>query len=269
MRVEPTETCKVGVQPTKMWGGFFERLVRSTKRCLKKILGSARLTYEELLMLLVETECILNSRPLTYAYSQEDDVEEPLTPSHLLSGRRLLSRIADQEDSGQEVGNEDRENLSKRARYMKLLLNHFWRPWQMEYLTELRQHHAVQWKTFNKGTIIKESDLVILKEDKVPRNSWKLGRVKDLHIGKDGQARGATVTLPREGKKSYQLQRPIQLLYLFEASSENGLKKMDLKLQDLKTEDQVDVQSHTEANCLKETSEKRRRIFKATEKSSC
>ena len=121
-------------------------------------------------MLLVETECVLNSRPLTYVYSQEDDVEEPLSPSHLLLGRRLLSRVADQEDLGQEVGNEDRENLSKRARYMNLLLNHFWRRWRMEYLTELRQHHAVQQKTLNKGTTIKEGDLIILKEDKVPRN---------------------------------------------------------------------------------------------------
>ena len=128
----------------------------------------------------------------------------------------------------------------------------------MEYLTELRQHHAVQRKTSNKGTITKEGDLLILKEVKVPRNSWKLGRVKDLHVGKDGQAHGVTVTLPREGKESYQLQRPIQLLYPFDVSSDNGLKKNDIKLQDLKTEDQVDVQSCKEANCLKETSEKSR-----------
>ena len=82
--------------------------------------------------------------------------------------------------------------------------------------------------------------------------------MKDLHVGKDDQARRATVTLPREGKKSYQLQRPIQLLYPFEVSSDNSLKKIDIKLQDLKTEEQVDVQSHTEANCLKEISEKSR-----------
>ena len=75
-------------------------------------------------MLLVETECVLNSRALTYVYSQEDDVEELLAPSHLMLRRQLLSRAADQEDSGQELGNEDRKNLSKRARYMKLLLNH-------------------------------------------------------------------------------------------------------------------------------------------------
>ena len=60
----------------------------------------------------------------------------------------------------------------------------------MEYLTGLKQHHAVQWKTSNKRTIIKEGNLVILKEDKVLRNSWKLGKVKDLHDEKDGQARG-------------------------------------------------------------------------------
>ena len=48
------------------WGGFFERLVKSTKRCLKKSLGTARVTYEELLTIIVETEGILNSRPLTY-----------------------------------------------------------------------------------------------------------------------------------------------------------------------------------------------------------
>ena len=31
------------------WGGFFERMVGCVKRCLKKVLGNARLTYDELL----------------------------------------------------------------------------------------------------------------------------------------------------------------------------------------------------------------------------
>jgi hypothetical protein len=71
------------------WGGFFERLVKSTKRCLKKTLGTAKLTYEELLTTTAEVEMILSSRPLSYIFTE--DVEEPLTPSHLLIGRRLLS----------------------------------------------------------------------------------------------------------------------------------------------------------------------------------
>ena len=37
----------------------------------------------------VEAEAVINSRPLTYVSS--DDLGEPLTPAHLLTGRRLLS----------------------------------------------------------------------------------------------------------------------------------------------------------------------------------
>ena len=69
------------------WGGIFERLVRSVKRCLKKTIGGATLTYEELLTVVVEVEMILNCRPLSYVSGE--DTEEPLTPSHLLCGRRL------------------------------------------------------------------------------------------------------------------------------------------------------------------------------------
>lgn len=38
---------------------------------------------------IVEIKAIINCRPLTLMNS--DDTEEPLTPSHLLVGRRILS----------------------------------------------------------------------------------------------------------------------------------------------------------------------------------
>ena len=53
------------VEKSPWWGGFYERLVGCVKRCLKKVLSNARLTYEELLTLLIEIEGILNSRLLT------------------------------------------------------------------------------------------------------------------------------------------------------------------------------------------------------------
>jgi hypothetical protein len=71
------------------WGGLFERLIKSTKRCLKKILGKASVSYDELLTILSEVEAVLNSRPLTFVSSE--DIEEPLTPSHLLVRFRILS----------------------------------------------------------------------------------------------------------------------------------------------------------------------------------
>ena len=88
------------------WSGFFERMVRCVKRCLKKILKNAKLTYEELLTVVVEIECLLISRPLTDV-SSEDRVEL-LTSSHLLTGRRLLSIpdesiVAEEESSDVEI----------------------------------------------------------------------------------------------------------------------------------------------------------------------
>ena len=46
------------------WGGLFERrLDHSTKRCLRKIVGKAKLSYEELLTTLTEIEMVINCRP--------------------------------------------------------------------------------------------------------------------------------------------------------------------------------------------------------------
>ena len=68
------------------WGGLFERLIGMTKRCLRKAIGRAKFTYDELLMAVTKIEAILNSRPLPYVSS--GDLEEPLTPFYLINGRR-------------------------------------------------------------------------------------------------------------------------------------------------------------------------------------
>ena len=70
-------------------GGLFERLVGMTKRCLKKIIGKARLSYDELWTAVTKVEEIFNSRTLSYV--QSDDIEEVLTPSHLLTRRKLVT----------------------------------------------------------------------------------------------------------------------------------------------------------------------------------
>ena len=87
-----TQLCvewRFNLERAPWWGGFFERMVKSAKRCLKKVIGRNCLTYDELLTLVIKVEAVLNSRPLTYISSE--DVEEPLTPSHLLVGYRIMT----------------------------------------------------------------------------------------------------------------------------------------------------------------------------------
>ena len=94
------------------WGGFFERLVGSVKRGLRKVLKNAKLTSDELLTTLIELEGTLNSRPLTYEYDELG--AEMLTPAHLIYGRRL-STLPDELRNDEEEGES---GMLKRFRYL-------------------------------------------------------------------------------------------------------------------------------------------------------
>ena len=58
------------------------------KRCLRKTIGRGRLTLE-LQTAVTEVEMIVNSRPLSYLST--DSGQESITPSHLLTGHRVMS----------------------------------------------------------------------------------------------------------------------------------------------------------------------------------
>ena len=79
------------VERAPWWGGFWERMVQSAKKCLRKSVGRSTLSFDQLNTLLVEIEAIINSRPLTYVYSDSEGVSYALSPSHFLHGRRLTT----------------------------------------------------------------------------------------------------------------------------------------------------------------------------------
>jgi len=204
-------TWRFNLEKAPWWGGFYERMVKGVERCLRKTLANARLSCDELLMLVIEVENTLNVRPLTYVY-EEGDPEEPLTPAHLMCGGRLTqlppypSVEEDEEDSS--------KGLNKRMKYLSLKLGHFWKRWKREYLSELREHHK---RNVTKGgAIVEIGDIVTVAEEGVSLGKWRLGKVEELITGKDGEIRGANVkVLTKKGKPMY-LNRPVQKLYPLE-----------------------------------------------------
>ena len=161
------------------WGGFYERLLNS----LKKIIGRATLSYDELVTVVTEAEIILNCRPISYVSSE--DLEEPLTPSHLIVGRRLgaLPEIDSPADADFRISPDD---LSRRARHLDMILTHFWKRWRAEYLLELQNAHNQLKKTVG-SRVVSVGDLVLVHEETHPRSYWKMGKVKRLLMSKDGQ----------------------------------------------------------------------------------
>ena len=156
------------------WGGFFERMVGSVKKCLRKVLDNARLSFDELLTVLSEVEATRNSRPLTYDYDNKG--EEVLTPTHLIYGRRLTSL-----PESPEV--EDNIGCNRRYRYVNERLQHFSKRWRREYLTNLRERES---HDCNAKKVVKEpkvGDVVIVYEDGVKRNSWKMAVIKTSFRG--------------------------------------------------------------------------------------
>ena len=190
-------------------------MIKSTKRCLKKILGKARLTYEELLTVLIEVECILNSRPLTYLYP--DETEEPLTPSHLVSGRWMLS-LPDLPTKVVENPISTRDSVSRRARYLQSLMNHLWNRWRREYLPALREAHRL--KGASPSEVVHKGDVVSIHDESLPRTLWRTGVVHDLIKGADEKIWGAVVRVVDKGRTSF-LRRPVQRLFPFEIRSDS------------------------------------------------
>ena len=185
---------KFNVPRASFWGGFFEIMVKLVKRCLKKIVANAHLTFEELDTILIEIEGIINSRPLTYV--DADSLDEPLTPSSLVSGRRLLTKTPFDPNLSLD---SSKTSLSTRESYLKLLLKHFWTRFLREYLPGLREFHRNASTQNNR--LIGLGDIVIIQSDRVPRQKWRMGRVITLYPGKDGIVRAADVkTLDAAGR---------------------------------------------------------------------
>ena len=191
-------TWKFIVGKAPWWGGFWERLVQTVKRSLKKVIGRSCLSFEELSTLLTEVECVVSARPLAYVYDDLDGVNFALTPSHLINGRRLQNTPS---SSHFEIVSTH-DTLTRRSQHQKRLLNQFTAAWRKEYLVNLRETHATNSRRKGENPEIAVGDVVLLQNDSTKRALWKLAIVKELLAGSDGQVRAAVVRVADTGTYS-------------------------------------------------------------------
>ena len=184
------------------WGGQFERLIGLFKNAFYKSVGNGTLKWSELEDVILDVEVALNNRPLTYL---EDDIELPvLTPNSLLQ----VNATYIPEEEAHHIAEKD---LRKRARFLRRCKQAVWDRWSREYVRGLREQHR---QTGNKNAVHpKIGEVVIVREENKPRNTWRTAVVTRLITGKDGVVRGAVV---KTGKGT--LERAVQHLFPLELS---------------------------------------------------
>lgn len=161
------------------FGGIWEANVKATKHHLYRAFTGVRLTYEELSTALVRIESCLNSRPICPLNADTDDLEI-LTPGHFLIGEALL---APPEPPVIDL------TPSRRYLVIQRIIQQFWRKWSSDWLSHLQSRP--KWARQHEN--LKINDMVVVKDDRLPPNKWKLGRIMDTHPGADGLVRVVTV----------------------------------------------------------------------------
>ncbi|XP_074641239.1 uncharacterized protein LOC141898989 [Tubulanus polymorphus] len=142
------------------FGGVFETMIRSSKRAIKAVIGTADVTDEELLTVITGAESLLNSRPLIAPGSNVN--EEPmLTPNHFMIGRLGGPVTPDSVDYTPF-------SLRSRWRFCQDLLKQYWVKW----LDEIVKCLADRKKWSHERANMKAGDVVLLVDPSLPRRDW-------------------------------------------------------------------------------------------------
>ena len=98
--------------------------------------------------------------------------------------------------------------FTKRINHTKLMLEHFWSRWKKDYLLSLWAHVAHYKRGSSQHPSI--NDIVIVYEEKQPRQRWRMGKIVENIESKDKNIRSAKVLF---GKTKTVVTRPINRLY--------------------------------------------------------
>ncbi|KAI7794630.1 hypothetical protein IRJ41_016937, partial [Triplophysa rosa] len=168
-------------------GGVWERQIRTIRSVLSAILVQhpERLDDSSLQAFLYEAMAIVNSRPLAVDCLTDPKSLTPISPNHLLT----MKSVTALPPPGEFV----REDIYSRKRWRRVqyLAEQFWNRWRKEYLANIisRQKWGASKRNLESG------DIVMIKDDNLPRNEWRIGKVEEVVSGIDGLVRRAKIRL--------------------------------------------------------------------------
>nr|XP_055045825.1 uncharacterized protein LOC129431793 [Misgurnus anguillicaudatus] len=195
-------------------GGVWERQIRTVRSVLNSLLAQhpGILDDPSLRAFLYEAMAIVNSRPLTVDCLNDPKSLRPITPNHLLTLKSVTALPPPGEFVKEDV------YARKRWRHVQYLAEQFWSRWRKEYLANITARQ--KWNISRRN--LQVNDVVMIKEEDLPRNEWKLGRVQEVTFSDDGLVRKCKVVIgdsklnakgERVNKQSI-IERPIQKLVL-------------------------------------------------------
>ncbi|XP_065356197.1 uncharacterized protein LOC135950590 [Calliphora vicina] len=162
-------------------GGLWEAGVKSFKLHFRKVVGNQKFNFEEFSTLLVRIEGVLNSRPLSPMTEDPEDLNV-LTAGHFLRGAPIMVPP--------EMAEDDLNiSLLNRWEKLKALHHRFAQRWKADYLQEL--HKRYKWRYPKKELLV--GDFVIVKDELLPPNDWRLGRIETVYHGSDKRIRVADI----------------------------------------------------------------------------
>ncbi|XP_070075146.1 uncharacterized protein [Drosophila takahashii] len=178
-------------------GGLWEAGVKSFKTLFNKSTSARKYTFEELSTLLAKIEACLNSRPLSPMSEDPTDLLA-LTPGHFLIGGPLLS-------TAEPAIKGEAQSIINRWQHLKAQHQQFSSRWKEEYLKEL--HKRNKWLSPSRN--LQVDDMVVIKDDNLPSNDWRLGRIVAAIPGADTRVRVVDILTSRGT-----IQRPVHKLVL-------------------------------------------------------
>ena len=116
--------------------------------------------------------------------------------------------------------------ISKRVKFIDGVINDYWERWRREYVLALRQHQRT--KKQSSAQTPNTNDIVLVYEEKQPRQQWKVGRILELITSNDGEIRQANVIV---GKTKRVINRPINRLYPLEKHLDKVNEQKELTVE--------------------------------------